>query len=158
MKPSNSCSAPSLANEGSAEIHRAMAHIQFEMGDFKEAGRATGSSPRSSRSYAMGWFNLAVCLERQGSWDDASEAFHKPVPWTRATWTRTLAWACATFGWKIQVGAVLLRTLSRTVARSRDALFGKAAALQSLGHTDDASKLYQRILERDPDSEGRSPT
>ena len=28
------------ANDASAEIYRAMAHIQFEMGDYKEAGRS----------------------------------------------------------------------------------------------------------------------
>ena len=31
-----------------------------------------------------------------------------------------------------------------------DALFGKAVALQSLGHPDEASQIYQKILERNP--------
>ena len=34
-----------------------------------------------------------------------------------------------------------------------DALFGKAVAMQSLGHPDEASQIYQRILKRNPESE-----
>src|SRR4051812_24665038 len=64
-------------NQASAEIYRAMAHIQFEMGDFRESGKSYKLLTQVKPQYAMGWFNLAVCLERQGSWDDASEAFHK---------------------------------------------------------------------------------
>ena len=55
-------------NEGSAEIYRAMAHIQFEMGDFKEAGKTYRTLTQVKPQYAMGWFNLAVCLERLGAW------------------------------------------------------------------------------------------
>src|ERR1039457_6124099 len=65
------------ANQASAEIYRAMAHIQFEMADYKESGKSYRLLTQVKPQYAMGWFNLAVSLERQGSWDDASEAFHK---------------------------------------------------------------------------------
>src|SRR5207244_13454035 len=34
-----------------------------------------------------------------------------------------------------------------------DALFAKAVAMQSLGHPEEASQIYQSILERNPDSE-----
>src|SRR5258707_6425588 len=65
------------ANQASAEIYRAMAHIQFEMSDFKEAGKSYRTLTQMKPQYSMGWFNLAVCLERQGAWDDAAEAFEK---------------------------------------------------------------------------------
>ncbi len=65
------------ANEASAEIYRAMGHIQFELGDFEEAAKSYRALAQLKPQYAMGWFNLAVCLERSGAWEDASEAFHK---------------------------------------------------------------------------------
>ena len=64
-------------NQASAEIYRAIAHIQFELGDYKEAGRNYRLLTQVKPQFAMGWFNLAVCLERLGAWDDASQAFHK---------------------------------------------------------------------------------
>ena len=65
------------ANEESAEIYRAMGHIQFELGDFQESAKSYRTLAQLKPQYAMGWFNLAVSLERSGAWDDASEAFHK---------------------------------------------------------------------------------
>src|SRR6516162_5386071 len=65
------------ANEASAEIYRAMGHIQFELGSFEEAAKSYRTLVQMKPQYAMGWFNLAVCLERNGSWEDASQAFHR---------------------------------------------------------------------------------
>src|ERR1700704_2935270 len=65
------------ANEASAEIYRAMGHIQFELGNFDEAAKSYRILAQVKPQYSMGWFNLAVCLERTGSWEDASQAFHK---------------------------------------------------------------------------------
>src|SRR6266850_1556166 len=65
------------ANEGGAEIYRAMGHIQFELGNFEESSKSYRILVQVKPQYAMGWFNLAVCLERSGAWDDAAQAFHK---------------------------------------------------------------------------------
>ena len=65
------------ANEASPEIYRAMGHIQFELGDHKEAAKSYRALTQIKPQYAMGWFNLAVCLERLGSWEEAAEAFGK---------------------------------------------------------------------------------
>ena len=65
------------ANEASPEIYRAMGHIQFELADYKEAAKSYRALTQIKPQYAMGWFNLAVCLERLGSWEEAAEAFGK---------------------------------------------------------------------------------
>src|SRR5215471_10672272 len=64
-------------NEGSAEIYRAMGHIQFELGAFDDAAKSYRILVQVKPQYSMGWFNLAVCLERAGVWEDASQAFHR---------------------------------------------------------------------------------
>ena len=90
------------ANEASAEIYRAMGHIQFELGNFDEAAKSYRILVQVKPQYAMGWFNLAVCLERAGAWEDAAQAFHRAVhARRRTTWTRTSAWASATCARKI---------------------------------------------------------
>src|SRR5262252_4462337 len=63
------------ANEGSPEIYRAMGHIQFEMADYREAAKTYRRLVEVKPQYAMGWFNLAVSLERLSAWEEAAEAF-----------------------------------------------------------------------------------
>jgi Flp pilus assembly protein TadD len=63
--------------DASPEMHRAIGHIRFELGDYREAARSYQSLAQLKPNYAMGWFNLAVCLERLGDWEEASEAFQK---------------------------------------------------------------------------------
>src|SRR5215471_3651044 len=65
------------ANEASAEIYRAMGHIQFELGSFEEAAKSYRILVQVKPQYSMGWFNLAVCLERSGIWEDAAQSFHR---------------------------------------------------------------------------------
>ena len=65
------------ANDASPEIYRAMGHIQFEMGDYRDAEKTYALLTQLKPHYAMGWFNLAVSRERLSAWDEASEAFHK---------------------------------------------------------------------------------
>src|ERR1022692_1317903 len=142
------------ANLGSAEIYRAMAHIQFEMGDYKESGKSYRLLTQVKPQYAMGWFNLAVCLERQGSWDDASEAFHKASTLDPKHLDAHLGLGVCHL--RLEDPKSALFSFERCLEITPDheeALFGKAAALQCLGHSEDASKLYQRILDHDPESE-----
>ena len=141
------------ANQASAEIYRAMAHIQFEMGDFKEAGKSYRILTQVKPQYAMGWFNLAVCLERQGGWDDASEAFHKASTLDPKHLDAHLGLGVSHLRLEDPKSALFSFERLELSPDHEDALFGKAAALQSLGHMDDAAKLYQRILDHDPESE-----
>src|SRR5437763_12734617 len=65
------------ANEASAEIYRAMGHIQFELGSFEDAAKSYRILVQVKPQYSMGWFNLAVCMERAGVWEDAAQSFHR---------------------------------------------------------------------------------
>ena len=91
------------ANEASPEIYRAMGHIQFEMGEYKDAAKTYRLLTQIKPQYAMGWFNLAVSLERLSAWEEASKALRQSGRHsTRSTATRTWGWASATCGWKIR--------------------------------------------------------
>src|ERR1017187_1543054 len=63
--------------QASAEIYRAMGHIEFELGRFEASAKSYRALLRLKPQFAMGWLNLAVCLERSSAWDQAAEAFHK---------------------------------------------------------------------------------
>src|SRR4051794_427364 len=52
------------AGEASPGNLRAMGHIQFEMEDFDNAAKTYRTLTELKPQYAMGWFNLAVSLER----------------------------------------------------------------------------------------------
>ena len=102
------------------EIHRAMGHIQFELGNFDQAARSYRSLVQMKPQYAMGWFNLAVCLERLSSWDDAAEAFHKACTLDPKHIDAHLGLAiCHLRTGRSEIGPVLLRALPGTGARSR---------------------------------------
>src|ERR1017187_9611530 len=131
-----------------------MGHIQFELGDFEEAAKSYRILAQVKPQYAMGWFNLAVCLERAGGWGDAAQAFHRAS-------TLDAGYVDAHLG----LGVCHLRqedpksalfSFNRCLelnAAHQEAQFGKAGSRQSLGHPDEAAQIYQKILERNPDSE-----
>ena len=126
------------ATEGSPEIYRAMGHIQFELGEFQEAGGSYRTLVKLKPQYAMGWFNLAVCLERLGAWDDASEAFHKASTLDANHMDAHLGLGVCHL--RLEDPKSALFSFERCLELSpghEDALFGKAAALQSLGHAPD---------------------
>ena len=129
-------------------------HIQFELGDFREAGKSYQGLVKMKPQYAMGWFNLAVCLERASAWEEASQAFHKACTLDNSHLDAHLGLGVSHL--RLEDPKSALFSFERCLELSpenEDALFGKAAALQSLGHPDEASALYQRILERNSESE-----
>src|SRR5947209_1833211 len=142
------------ANEASAEIYRAMGHVQFELGNFEEAAKSYRILVQVKPQYATGWFNLAVCLERSGAWEDAAQAFHKACTLEATHLDAHLGLGVCHLRQEDPKSALFSfeRCLELSPAHE-DAMFGKAVALQSLGHGDDASQIYQRILEHNPDSE-----
>ena len=142
------------ANEASAEIYRAMGHIQFELGNFEESSKSYRILVQVKPQFAMGWFNLAVCLERSGAWDDAAQAFHKACTLEDGHVEAHLGLGVCHLRQEDPKSALFSfeRCLELNPTHE-DALFGKAVAMQSLGHPDEASQIYQGILERNPDSE-----
>ena len=146
------------ANEASAEIDRAMGHIHFELGTFDEAAKAYRTLVQMKPQYAMGWFNLGVCLERGTSGKMPPRSSTNPAPGGEAP------------GCVPRVGGLppaeedpksalfsFERCLERTPTHV-DALFGKAVALQSLGHLDQAVGIYQHPPEAIRTARNRSPT
>jgi protein O-GlcNAc transferase len=65
------------ANEATPEVYRAMGHVLFELNDYAESAKSYQALVRLKPGYAMGWFNLAVSLERMSEWEEASEAFER---------------------------------------------------------------------------------
>src|SRR5581483_9471855 len=134
------------AGDSSPEIHRAMGHIQFEMGDYKEAAKTYRLLVQAKPQYAMGWFNLAVSLERLSAWEEASEAFHKAA--TLDPKHRDAHLGLGVCHLRLEDPKSALYSFERCLERlpeHEDAAFGKAAALQALGHSDDAALIYEKI-------------
>ena len=52
------------AGQASAEIYRAIGHIEFELGRFEASAKSYRALLRLKPQFAAGWLNLAMCLER----------------------------------------------------------------------------------------------
>ena len=101
----------------------------------------------------MGWFNLAVCLERRRV-GRRVEAFHKACTLDSEHVDAHLGLGVCHLRLEDPKSALFcFERCLELIARHEDAQFGKAAALQSLGHPDEAAQIYQKILERNPESE-----
>src|ERR1051325_7232380 len=61
--------------EKSAEVYWAMGHIQCELGQFDGGVESYREFLRLEPKNATGWFNMAVCLENLGRWQEAAEKF-----------------------------------------------------------------------------------
>ena len=122
--------------------------------DFEQAARSYRSLAQIKPQYAMGWFNLAVSLERLSAWDEASEAFHKASTLDANHTDAHLGLGICHLRMEDPKSALFsFERCLELAPEHEDALFGKAASLQSLGHGPEASALYQKILERNPESE-----
>ena len=148
------------ANEASPEIYRAMGHIQFEMGDYKEAAKTYRLLTQIKPQYAMGWFNLAVSA---GAAERVGRGV-KSLPQSRQARTRSTAMRTSGLGvchLRLEDPKSALYSFERCLELSpeqEEAAFGKAAAMQSLGHADEAAAIYENILARNPDPRSHSPT
>jgi len=129
------------------------AEIEFALGRFQDAALSYFSVTISDADNADAHYNLALCLERCGRWDVASEAFERVL---RLDAERADA--------RLGLGACLLRlnrteealvnfNQSRLGLERGSALLGKAVALQLLHRFDEAGRAYEALLASDPNSE-----
>ena len=148
------------SGETSAEIYRAMGHIQFELEAFADAADSYRSLTDLKPQYAMGWFNLAVCLERMDDWEEASQAFHKASTLDPEHVEAHLGLGVCHLRLEDPKSALYSPSNGclELSPEHEDALFGKAAALQSLGHPDEAAGDLSAILATTPSPRNRSPT
>src|SRR3977135_1438561 len=61
----------------SAEFYSAMGHIQFELEQYEDTATGIPQLLTMCAKTPDGQFNLAVCLEKLGRWDEASERSSK---------------------------------------------------------------------------------
>ncbi len=129
------------------------AEIEFALGRFQDAALSYFSITISDPDNSNAHYNLALCLERCGRWDVATEAFQRVL---RLDAEREDA--------RLGLGACLLHlnrveeALAIFDRRGRDlepgpALIGKAVALQLLHRFDEARTAYSAMLASDPNSE-----
>ena len=95
------------ANEASAEIYRAMGHIQFELGNFEEAAQELPHTRPGEAAVRHGLVQPGrLPGARWATGTTPRRPSTTPPRWTPRTWRRTLAWACATCGWKTRRSAL----------------------------------------------------
>jgi tetratricopeptide (TPR) repeat protein len=127
--------------------------IEFALGRFEDAALSYSAVALSQPGNPDTQFNLALCLQRCGRWDEAAEGFERVLR-VDADWTEAL----------LGLGACLLEMnraqdalecFDRACRRVRQgpALFGKAVALQLLGEFERSAEIYEELLASGPNSE-----
>src|SRR5580765_2933444 len=145
--------------ENAAEIHNGLGHLRFEQQDWNAAERHYAKAVEQEPKNTAAHYNLALCLERQGKFEEAAQEFEAAL-------------AIDLKRWQAQIGRGLcLLRLNRPDAalpcweaalndvppakkdqRQDDILFGKAVALHQLGRLEEASDIYNQLLPANPNS------
>ena len=60
------------SGEKDAEIYSALGHIHFQLDEFEEAATSYWKLVQLEPTHRTASFNLAVCLEKQGRWEEGS--------------------------------------------------------------------------------------
>ena len=143
------------ANEASAEIYRAMGHIQFELGDFDEAGQELPHAGAAEAAVRHGLVQPGGVPGACGRVGRGRAGLPRActldaTPPGRAPRAGRLPSAPG----RPEVRAVLLRALpgaERPDTRTRSS--ARRWRCNRWAHPDEASEIYQKILERNPESE-----
>jgi tetratricopeptide (TPR) repeat protein len=138
----------------SAELHSAMGHIQYELGQFDGAVESYRELLRLQPKNATAWFNMAVCLENLTRWQEAAEKFKTAADLDANGIEAQLGMGICHL--HLNAAAEALAAFEKCLAKSADnddALFGKAVALQLLNQLIEAVEIYRAIIERNPESE-----
>jgi tetratricopeptide (TPR) repeat protein len=135
----------------SAEILSARAHLQLEQQAFADAAANFSALLQQQPENSSAEYHLAHCLQQQGLWEEAEKLFRR-------------ASASEKYRFPAQLGAgICLLQLKRPeqalaefeacLAQSPEhvqAQLGKAVAMQLMWDFDGAAKVYQSILEKNP--------
>ena len=65
--------------EESAEIYSAKGHLQYELDQFEEAVKSYEKLLAMAPRHTTANFNLGICYEKLGRWNEATEAFQKAL-------------------------------------------------------------------------------
>ena len=67
-----------ISNGGdSAELFSAIGHIQFELEQYEDAAKSYTKLLSMDPKHAAGNFNIAVCFEKLGRWNEAADRFKR---------------------------------------------------------------------------------
>src|SRR5487761_2116358 len=125
--------------EDTPEVLAAKGHIQFELEQFDDAIKTYERLLAAAPKHPTANFNLGICYEKLGRWQDATDAF-----------TRSLEVDPSREEAQLGLGICLLHQEKPEPAI---ACFDKAVSLQLLWKFDEATALYSKILEKNPQSE-----
>ncbi|HUQ93939.1 MAG TPA: tetratricopeptide repeat protein [Bryobacteraceae bacterium] len=139
--------------EFSQDVYTLRGDLQFELGQLQEAVGSYSTVLAFEGDNVYAYHHLALCLRRLGRWAAAAEAFR-----------RLLTHDPHRDDARIGLGECLLQLKSLeealacfdscwSEASRRQALFGKATALQLLDRFEEAEQVYQRLLALDPKAE-----
>ncbi len=131
------------------QLSSVRAEIEFALGRFEDAALSYFAVTMADPDNADLHYNLALCLACCERWDLAAEAFERVL---RLDAERT--------GARLGLGSCLLH-LKRAEEALRNfnrcgagpALIGKAVALQALQRFDEAGRVYEMLLDSEPESE-----
>jgi tetratricopeptide (TPR) repeat protein len=65
--------------EESAEIYSAKGHLQFELEQFEDSVKSYEKLLSLAPRHTTAHFNLGICYEKLGRWNEATEAFQKAL-------------------------------------------------------------------------------
>jgi tetratricopeptide (TPR) repeat protein len=129
------------------------AEIEFALGRFQDAALSYFSITISDPDNSNAHYNLALCLERCGRWDMATEAFQRLLRLDAEQEEARLGLgACLLHLNRVEEALVIFDQRGRDLEPG-PALLGKAVALQLLHRFDEALTAYAVLLASDPNSE-----
>src|SRR6201997_438182 len=140
--------------EESVEILAAKGHIQFEMEQFDDAVKTYEKLLSMAPRHQTANFNLGICYEKLGRWQEATDAFQKALEVDPQREEAQLGLGICLLHQEKPEPAIAC--FDRVLARNPDhetALFGKAVSLQLLWKFDEATALYLRLLAKNRQSE-----
>src|SRR5579864_3136448 len=135
------------------EIYTAKGHIQFEMEQYEDAIKTYEKLLALAPRHSTANFNLGICHEKLGHWQDAAYAFQKTIETDPRDEAQLGLGICLLHLEKPEPAIGCFDKVLASNAGHETALFGKAVALQLLWKFDEATALYLKILEKNPQSE-----
>lgn len=138
-------------DEFSADLCAARGAIEFSLGRFQDAALSFSAVAIAKPDDAATHYNLALCLERGGRWDAASEAFERVLRLDSACTEAHLGYGACLLEMNRPEDA--LENFERAGAERGLALLGKGVAMQKLGRFNEAEKAYAGLLAAEPESE-----
>jgi tetratricopeptide (TPR) repeat protein len=136
-----------------ADFSMLRGELQLALGRVQEAAGSYFTVATVEPENAFAQYNLALCLHRLGRWAEASRAFQKVLDTDPHRDDARLGLGACLLHLNRAEAALASFDHCWSDALDSRVLFGKAVALQLLGHFDEAEAAYNRLLSAEPNSE-----